>query len=722
MNKQLNYGNYQAYRETIDKLTASLTSLLDLSEQVSLTHTAQSVKETLDKALDEHFEVAIVGEFKRGKSTLINAMLGKEVLPADVLPATATLNRVTYSETPYVSVEYKNGEVENVDINELENYVTKLTYESEIKAETVKEATVYYDTDFCRNNVDIIDTPGLNDDEQMTNVTLSILPEIDAAVFVISANSPFSQFEKEFLEKKMLTSDVGRIIFAVNCFGTFSREDEKKIVETVRQRITRYVMEKAMKVMGEDSREFAVYKRKIGTPRVIGVYAKQALLAKQSGDTAALEDSNFPAFEEALETMLTKERGLITLHILANKITNAGKEVLNTVVLQENALMMENDEFMEKYRTAIEEIDEIRNKKRAEFVRINEAANRVFADLQPLMDNYWVEIDQTAMDVIDNFPMSAEDLKKERLKLVYDKLTEKIKESIQNKAQLICEQIQNEINIALSDETERLQEFEDEFFESVNKIQEMFMVNKKINRNGGAVDQLIGAAIGATGTGGLFIGFREAGAKGALLGGITGAAGFFASYFPAMFFAGFLGITTGPVVLCLMAFAGLAGTFTGKFTVDKFLTQERIDKFKADFKTQVRKQFHEMKINTDFSESVRKQVFTAFEGLKKKIETETEIILCDTQKTLDNLNTLKAEKKNVSEKEMERLHGIADAASKILTDAYAMRRELTGALSDSGMAIPELEKKEEAADSAEETEASENTEATENTESEAVTE
>ena len=234
---------------------------------------------------------------------------------------------------------------------------------------------------------------------------------------------------------------------------------------------------------------------------------------------------------------------------------------------------------------AIEEIDEIRTKKRAEFVRINDAANKVFEGLQPILDSYWVQIEETAMKVIDDYPMSAEDLKRDKLKIVYAKLTERIKENIENKAQLICEQIQNEINIALSDETERLQEFEDEFFESVNKIQEMFMVNKKINRNGGAVDQLIGAAIGATGTGGLFIGFREAGAKGALLGGITGAAGFFASYFPAMFFAGFLGITTGPVVLCLMAFAGLAGTFTGKFTVDKFLTQERIDKFKADFNT-----------------------------------------------------------------------------------------------------------------------------------------
>ena len=57
----------------------------------------------------------------------------------------------------------------------------------------------------------------------MTNVTLSILPEIDAAVFVISANSPFSQFEKDFLEKKMLTSDVGRIIFAVTASEHFQK-------------------------------------------------------------------------------------------------------------------------------------------------------------------------------------------------------------------------------------------------------------------------------------------------------------------------------------------------------------------------------------------------------------------------------------------------------------------------------------------------------------------
>ncbi len=661
MEKQIDYGSYSAYKSTMEGLTADLEELLKLSDEINLVNTAKSLEETIAKTKDEHFEVAIVGEFKRGKSTLINAMLGQEVLPADVLPATATLNRVTYSTEPYVQVEYKNGSSERVDIGRLEDYVTKLTIESEERAETVKEATVYYDTEFCKKNVDIIDTPGLNDDEQMTSVTLSILPKIDAAVFVISANSPFSQFEKEFLEKKMMTSDVGRIIFVVNCFGTFSQEDENKIVETVRSRIGKYVMEKAKKVMGEDSREFAVYKRKIGTPRVIGVYAKKALVAKTTGDQQMLDESNFPEFENALESMLTKERGVISLQIITNKITNSGTEILRNVVMQENALMMANDEFMEKYDAAIKEIEEIRNKKRAEFVKINDSANQVFA-------SYWDKIEEAAMEVIDNFQMSSDDFKKDQLKIVSAKLTEKIRESIEVRAQIICEQIQNQINVAVSGEAERLQEFEDAFFESVARIQSMFTISNRVSQNGGIMDKIIGVAIGSYGVGGMFLGFRESGMKGALLGGATGLTGFYATYYATMVFAGFFGIAaTLPVTLFLMAVAGIAGTFTSNFAVDKILVKERIDKYKSNFKTQVKKQFHEMKLNNDFTETVRRQVFSSFEGLKKKIEEETEIILSDTQETLDNLNDLK----------MERLHNVAENASRIVQDAYAVRKVLS---------------------------------------------
>ncbi len=298
-----------------------------------------------------------------------------------------------------------------------------------------------------------------------------------------------------------------------------------------------------------------------------------------------------------------------------------------------------------------------------------------------MLDGYWVQIEEAAMQVIDDYHMSNDDLKREKLKIVYTKLSDKIKESIETRAQLICEQIQNEINIALSDEAARLQDFEDEFFESVNRIQQMFSVSQKASRTSGAIDNIIGSAIGSFGIGGAFVGFRDAGIKGALLGGATGLAGFYATFYAAAYFATVLGaVAAGPVTLCIIAFAGIAGTFSSKFAVDKILVKERIDKFKSDYKTQVRKQFHEMKLTSDFTETVRQQVFTAFEGLKHKIENETEIILKDTQKTLDNLNQIKSEKKIITDMEKERLRGVAEETSNILADAYIMHRTLTEAI------------------------------------------
>jgi hypothetical protein len=378
--------------------------------------------------------------------------------------------------------------------------------------------------------------------------------------------------------------------------------------------------------------------------------------------------------------MLTKERGSISLQILANKIISAGSEIINSIVIHENALMMETDEFMEKYQLAIEEIEDIRTKKREEFVRINNAANSVFEKLQPILDEYWVKIEETALKVIDDYPMGADDLKREKIKIVYERLSVKIKESIENKAQLICEQIQNDINVGLSEEAVRLQSFQDEFFESLNRIQELFSVEpSRRTRQGGFTDSIIGSVIGTGGIGGLFIGFREAGVKGALLGGLTGLTTWLASSF---LIVSLVGLSLSPIPICLLALAGFAGTFSGKFAVDKFLVDERIEKFKQSYKASVSKQFHEMKINSDFSESVRLQVFNSFAGLKNQIESETEIILKDTQKTLDDLNETKLQKKEMSDNERERLQGIAENVGEMLASTYNLHKALTDILSD----------------------------------------
>jgi vacuolar-type H+-ATPase subunit H len=125
-----------------------------------------------------------------------------------------------------------------------------------------------------------------------------------------------------------------------------------------------------------------------------------------------------------------------------------------------------------------------------------------------------------------------------------------------------------------------------------------------------------------------------------------------------------------------MAIAGLTGAFTGKFSVERFLADERIEKFKQNLKQSVHKQFREMKLTSDFSETVRQQVYQSFEGLKNKIERETETILSDTQSTLDKLNRLKEERRELSEHEKEKFSMMAEYIGTLLAESYNLHKQL----------------------------------------------
>ncbi len=252
-----------------------LQDLIGISDELKLEKTAELVAEVLERVREQRFKVAVVGEFKRGKSTFINALLGKNILPSDILPCSATLNRVTYGIKPSVTVRFRDGSEESVDIGKLADYVTKLTEESEGRAATVKEAVVTYPIPYCQNGVEIIDTPGLNDEANMTDVTFGVLPQVDAAILVMIAQSPLSEFERKFLDEKLMSSDLGRVIFVVNAHRPDLNKpvEAERLITDIKRRIQKNVLKRAAEQFGADSPEYSVYLRKIGTPRVIGLSA-----------------------------------------------------------------------------------------------------------------------------------------------------------------------------------------------------------------------------------------------------------------------------------------------------------------------------------------------------------------------------------------------------------------------------------------------------------------
>lgn len=95
----------------------------------------------------------VVGEFKRGKSTFINALLGEEILPSDVLPTTATINRVVFGSLPSAVIRFKDGQEQSIAVNQLKDYVIKLTSDAEATSSRVQEAVICYPLRYCHDGI-----------------------------------------------------------------------------------------------------------------------------------------------------------------------------------------------------------------------------------------------------------------------------------------------------------------------------------------------------------------------------------------------------------------------------------------------------------------------------------------------------------------------------------------------------------------------------------------
>jgi GTPase Era involved in 16S rRNA processing len=664
-------NGFSDYRKLVIDVCSNLSKLEGFCEDLGLESSGKVIAEVHERVSNQAFSISIVGEFKRGKSTLINALLGQDVLPTDILPCSATLNRITYGITPSVEVKFKDGHIDRVEIDRLSDYVTKLTPEAEQLASSVSEATVYYPVNYCMNNVDIIDTPGLNDDKNMTDVTLSVLPKSDAAIMTIMATSPFSDYERDFLENKLLTSDMGRVLFVVTRIDSFDDEDDvQKVLTSITNRIEKYIMDKAAKTYGADSPEYAVFKRKIGKPRVYGISAKQAIKGKLTGDNAMLERSRFPEFEKALEHFLTEERGAVLLQVPLNRIAAGAAEILKTIELRENALSMKKEEFEAKHAEALTELENVRTKKREELGRLTDSAEASFRNLQPLLDNFWNDISDSAEAIVYNATITDDDIKKDRVEATQKQLSDEISHAVSIKTQEFTERIQVEIERSIAMDIDKSGSFAQYLSESLNNIQYMFTGgNATLNTK----DVAIGSAIswlGGFGIGGIYMGYKQAGLKGALAGGAAGVVGAVGAAAGIGAIAGAIGLTlAGPALLVAGAVAAVASVFSSKFVLKKFFNRDAVPKFRESFAAAVRDQIEELRKNGDFVEQVRTQVFNAYGQLKESVERDTETVLRDTEQTLASIKEQLATDKVSSEHEKEHLATIASECREMLDEA-----------------------------------------------------
>ena len=275
-------------------LEEGLGSLVTIAREAEHGELAERAEVTLAKAKERVFRVAIAGEFSTGKSTVINALLGEELLPTALEACTAVVTRIRRAEEgeePGILVTFRKSGQRRIEKEKLREV---LTFEGQEKKDLPTEAQVILPSGtFLDHGIEIIDTPGVNDPEARgEQITLGFLPQADAIIFITHAARAFKESEIEFLRDRVGNQDRQRVLFVVNACDILEEEEDR---DDLRER-------------GETLLE-KIY----GKPTVHLASARDGLQARIAGDDARWKLSGMAAFQEDLDRLLTRERGAAEL-------------------------------------------------------------------------------------------------------------------------------------------------------------------------------------------------------------------------------------------------------------------------------------------------------------------------------------------------------------------------------------------------------------------------
>jgi small GTP-binding protein len=188
--------------------------------------------EAADRRLSEAvFKLVVLGEYKRGKTTLINALLGEPVLPMAVVPLTSVVTEVQHGTTPEARIEFLRGGSRSVPLDKLPAYVTEP--ENPQNRLGVARAVVRYPARLLAEGVTIVDTPGIGSVfEHNSEVTYRFLEESDAVVIVLAADQPLTAEERALL--RALNEITDRILFAVNRVDVLTPDEADASLQFIR--------------------------------------------------------------------------------------------------------------------------------------------------------------------------------------------------------------------------------------------------------------------------------------------------------------------------------------------------------------------------------------------------------------------------------------------------------------------------------------------------------
>ncbi|MGN0666053.1 MAG: dynamin family protein [Huintestinicola sp.] len=211
--------------------------------------------------VNEPFSLMVIGDFKRGKSTIINAILGRSIAPVNVAPETFTINCISYGDVPSTEAVLRNGKRITITKDDLARQ--RLLDLLDFFPGELDYIDIRSDAPILKE-IQIVDTPGLSDLDDLDNQVKEFLVKADAVVYVASALSPLAESEQEFLASHILPQNFAQVFVLVNMIDAMNTmEDIEKIVGRITEKCTSILPKcEVYGISGIDE-----YRRKIGLNR-----------------------------------------------------------------------------------------------------------------------------------------------------------------------------------------------------------------------------------------------------------------------------------------------------------------------------------------------------------------------------------------------------------------------------------------------------------------------
>jgi len=315
-----------------DSIKSDLEILKQIAGKLNEKNVINSLDEIAEKLSSKLFYLVIVGLFKRGKSSIINALIGQELAPVAVTPVTSVITFFQYAPETGAEVYYTSGKKYTIDPAEVSYYISE---ENNPKNKKGVECVRIFVKSPLLENLILVDTPGLGSlFSHNTATTIEFLPRIDAALFVMSADVPISKADEEFL--KQIKDSIPNVLFVLNKSDLLAPGDLDKMMK--------YNLNMLKEIFGGDE-----------VIELIPVSAKEYF--RHSGTGTEDDPGNIVMLRNKINSKILSEKDKILVERSIKLLLSYADHILTLLKVKADTLQMPVHELEQKRESMQKSID-----------------------------------------------------------------------------------------------------------------------------------------------------------------------------------------------------------------------------------------------------------------------------------------------------------------------------------------------------------------------------